>query len=54
MAINEKRKARMQRRSDTELARFVKSGSLSAAAAEFELRHRHGGKLPPHILSLIG
>ena len=54
MAINQKRKAAMQRRSDTELAKFVKSGSLSAAAAEYELRKRHGGKLPPHILSIIG
>ena len=54
MAINVKRKAAMQKRSDTELAKFVKSGSLSAAAADFELRQRHGGRLPAHILSLIG
>lgn len=52
--INEKRKARMQKRSDTELAKFVKSGSLSAAAADYELRKRHGGKLPASVLSMIG
>ena len=40
MAINEKRKLAMQKRSEKELLDFVKSGSLSAAAAAFELKSR--------------
>lgn len=53
MAINMKRKAAMQRRSDTELARFVAAGTLSSAAAEYELRSRHGGQLPKHVLGML-
>lgn len=53
MAYNLKRTASMQRKNDTELAKFVKAGTLSSAAAEFELRKRHGGKLPPHVLDMI-
>lgn len=52
--INHKRKAAMQRRSDTELARFIKAKTLSSAAAEYELRQRHGGRLPVKVLDLIG
>ena len=44
----------MQARSDTELARFVKAKTLSSAAAEWELKHRHGGTLPKAVLSLLG
>ena len=54
MAINEKRKARMQRRSDTELARFMAAKTLSSAAAEYELRRRHGGRLPKQVMHLLG
>lgn len=54
MAINHKRKAAMQRRSDIELARFIKAKTLSSAAAEYELRHRHGGTLPKTVLGLLG
>ena len=39
--INEKRTARMKTRSVKDLENFVKSGSLSAAAAEYELRKRN-------------
>lgn len=54
MAINVKRKAAMQRKSDLELARFMKARTLSSAAAEYELRQRHGGQLPKAVLSVLG
>lgn len=40
MAINKRRKAGMQKKSEKELLDIVKSGSLSAAAAEYELKDR--------------
>lgn len=40
MKINLKRKERMGRKSVGELKQFVESGSLSAAAAQFELNRR--------------
>lgn len=40
--INTARKARMQRRSIGELVRFAASGSLSAAAATYEMVQRIG------------
>ena len=54
MPINYKRKAAMQRRSDLELAKFMKAKTLSSAAAEYELRHRHGGALPKAVLAVLG
>jgi hypothetical protein len=38
--INKKRAAKMQQRSDSELRKIMESGSLSAAAATYELRKR--------------
>lgn len=38
---NKKRAERMAQRSDTELERFVESGSLASASAEYELRRRN-------------
>lgn len=38
--INEKRKASLQKRSVAELKRIAESGSLSAAAAQYELNRR--------------
>lgn len=40
MAVNKKRTAKMQYRSDPELKKIMESGSLSSAAAEYELRKR--------------
>lgn len=40
MAHNEKRAARMKRLSVAELKRIIESGSLSAAAARYELARR--------------
>ena len=40
MAINEKRTKNMKKRSEKELLDIVKSGSLSAAAAAYELKAR--------------
>ena len=54
MSINVRRKASMERKSDTELARFVKAKTLSSAAALFELKKRHNGQLPVHIINAIG
>ena len=54
MPINKKRTEAMQRRTDTELAKFVKARTLSSAAAEYELRKRHGGALPVKVLDMIG
>ena len=41
MSHNNTRAEKMKRKSDTELKQIVKSGSLSAAAAEYELRRRN-------------
>lgn len=54
MPINHKRKAAMQRRSDLQLAQFMKARTLSSAAAEYELRQRHGGALPKAVLAVLG
>jgi hypothetical protein len=54
LAINHKRKAAMQRRSDTELGKFMAARTLSSAAAEYELRQRHGGQLPKSVLGMLG
>lgn len=40
MPINNKRKAGMQKKSEKDLLDIVKSGSLSASAAEYELKQR--------------
>lgn len=40
MAINEKRAERFARKSSPELVKFYKSGSLSSAAAFYQLRKR--------------
>lgn len=40
MSHNEKRKASFARKSSADLVRFVKSGSLSAACALFQLKAR--------------
>lgn len=40
MAINVKRTAAMKSKSNEELQEIVKSGSLSSAAAAYELRRR--------------
>jgi hypothetical protein len=53
LAINEKRTERMKRKSDTELARFMKAKTLSSAAAEYELRKRNGGSLPKQVLGML-
>lgn len=54
MAINHKRKAAMRAKSDTQLAQIVKGRTLSSAAAEYELRQRHGGALPKAVLAVLG
>ena len=38
--FNEKRKAKMQARSERDLLEIAKTGSLSSSAAEWELKHR--------------
>lgn len=38
--INEIRKVKFQKKSDNELTEIVKSGSLSSAAAAYELKRR--------------
>lgn len=43
MAFNKKRQARMRQKSVGQLQDFVKSGSLSAAAAQYELVRREQG-----------
>lgn len=48
--INEKRTARMEKRSDADLVRFVHAKTLSSAAAEYQLRKR--GKI--HLLASRG
>lgn len=40
MAINLKRKAAMQKKSVADLKKIADSGSLSAAAAQYELNNR--------------
>jgi hypothetical protein len=39
-SINKKRAAKNQQRSDGELRKIMETGSLAAAAAEYELRKR--------------
>ena len=40
MSINTKRSEAMRRKSDAELIKIIQSGSLSAAAAQWELDRR--------------
>lgn len=40
MAINEKRTEKMKKKSMEELKKIADSGSLSSAAAEYEMRRR--------------
>ncbi len=49
MAINEKRTARMARKSSPELVAFVKAKTLSSAAALYQLKKR--GDL--HLLATV-
>ena len=44
--INEKRTERMRKQSPRELKRIVESGSLSAAAAQYELYRRAAKDAP--------